>query len=94
MLAELADATQRKVARRRAAGTGWSGVQHAMLVAHDLPRGLFYMPPWNAIELLTRAVSSAQALDAFDEVLFVTRQDGLWRVIRIAGGPPLEKGSA
>ncbi len=55
-----------------------------MLVAHDLPRGLFYMRPWKAVELLTRAALSARALDVFDEVLFVARQDGPGKVIRIA----------
>jgi len=87
-LVTLGDIIRRKVARRRAPGTGWSAVEHAVLVAHDLPRGLLYMRPVNAVELLTAAAESARVLDAFDEFLFVTRQDGTWRVIRIGGSPP------
>ena len=91
ILGTLVDIIQRKVARRITPGTGWSAVRHAVLVAHDLPRGLFYMHPFNAVDMLMDAVKSARLLDAFDEFLFVTCQEGPWQVIRIAGGPPISQ---
>jgi hypothetical protein len=84
----MAATIRNKMARRLQPHSGWEGVQHAILVAHDLPRGRIYQYGFRYADCLRAAASATGVVPVFDEVLFVTVESGSWTAHRIAGGQP------
>jgi len=87
---ELEESIVRKITDKIDGRTKWKKVDHAVLIAHDLPRGHIYNGFWQPWEkLLKRASRHLNILKAFDEFWLITyRKLSTVEGTRIVGSEP------
>jgi hypothetical protein len=87
LLRSVMTTMEKKIASRaRTEGTSWRGIDHSILVAHDLPREHYYegfAMQWDA--KLVLAAAATRVLRAYDEFWFVSVDELQGRAVRIAG---------